>query len=257
MDQIEADLKETSTWRSSVDRIFLVNADAFALPADRLRAIAEKIHEYLPSVHTIASYASVKNIIGKTDEELKMLRDLGMNELNIGIESGLDDVVAHLNKGFTIEEARTQLKRLKKAGFDYSINIILGAAGSERSKENALANAQFINDVQPYLIFIALMHADPGSVLYDEVQSGAFVENTLGQYVTEELEMLKHLECEETMFYGMHTSNLIPVQGLLPRDKQELITKLEEGLAAISAPLPGPAPRKGIRGRSHHSLGDT
>lgn len=250
IEQIEADLKEASSYYRAVGRIFLLNADAFALSADQLKTIAEKVHEILPEVETIASYASVNNIIGKTDEELKMLRSLGYNELNIGIESGLDDVVHHLNKGFTIDEAEKQLLRLKAAGFDFSVNIILGAAGTERWKENAIANAEFINKVQPYLIFTAILHVDPGSPLRDEVDAGTFHEDTLGQYVTEELEMLKRLECDETIFYGMHTSNLIPVQGLLPRDKDELIGELERGLAAIPQKYLDSHPEKGYEGMS-------
>jgi radical SAM superfamily enzyme YgiQ (UPF0313 family) len=79
--------------------------------------------------------------MGKTDEELRELRALKINELNIGIESGMDEVLRHLNKGFTLEEARTQLKRLNAAGIDFSANIILGAAGAEKWMENAIASA--------------------------------------------------------------------------------------------------------------------
>ena len=57
--------------------MFLENGDPFALSADRLEQIAVMIHEYLPKVETIAMYASIKNVIGKTDEELKRLRMLG------------------------------------------------------------------------------------------------------------------------------------------------------------------------------------
>ena len=52
-------------------------------------------------------YASIKNVIGKTDEELKRLRILGINELNIGVESGLDDALSYMNKGYTAKQAYT------------------------------------------------------------------------------------------------------------------------------------------------------
>lgn len=126
LEQVEKDLSEARCERyRSVRRIFLVNADPFALSAGRLKAIAEKINEIFPEVETIAMYASVKNIIGKTDEELRMLRSLRINRLNIGIESGMDEVLSHLNKGFTLEQARTQLLRLGKAGIDFSASSIV------------------------------------------------------------------------------------------------------------------------------------
>ena len=103
MEQIEQDLREARQMYPLVRRIFLVNADPFVLSAEKLKAIARKINEILPEVETIAMYASVKNILDKTDEDLKELRALKINELNIGIESGMDEVMRHLNKGFTLE----------------------------------------------------------------------------------------------------------------------------------------------------------
>lgn len=125
---IEADLKEARHNYPYVQRIFLVNGDPFALSADKLKAIAQKIHEILPEVETISMYASINNIINKTDEELKELRALRINDLNIGVESGLPEVLECFNKGFTVEEAKGQLRRLQAAGIDYSVNIILGGA---------------------------------------------------------------------------------------------------------------------------------
>jgi radical SAM superfamily enzyme YgiQ (UPF0313 family) len=250
MDEIESDLQEARDEYGPVSRIFLVNADPFVLSAAQLKAIAEKINAVFPEVETIAMYASVKNIIGKTDEELKELRNLKINELNIGIESGMDEVLRHLNKGFTLEEARTQLKRLRNAGIDFSANIILGAAGTEKSLENAIADSELLNEVKPYLIFLATLHVDPGSPLYDEMQAGTFRENTLGQNITEELELLKRLKLEGTAFFGLHTSNVIPVAGTLPKDREKLIRTLEDGISGIPKNLFDARPKKGYEGRA-------
>jgi radical SAM superfamily enzyme YgiQ (UPF0313 family) len=230
--------------------VFLTGADPFVLSANRLKAIAQKVIDVFPEVETIAMYASVKNIIGKTDEELKDLRALKINELNIGLESGMDEVLHHLNKGFTLEEARVQLKRLNKAGIDYSLNIILGAAGAEKWMDNAIANASILNELQPYLIFVATLHVDEGSALYDELQAGKFIENTLGQNLKEELEMLKRLELNDTLFFGLHTSNVIPINGSLPNDKDELIDYLEKGLAKLPERILNSKPEKGHEGRA-------
>lgn len=248
MEQIEHDLKAMRRVYRWAKRIFLTGVDPFVLSADKLKAIAEKVNEIFPEVETIAMYASVKNIMGKTDEELRQLRALRINELNIGIESGMDEVLKHLNKGFTLEEARTQLKRLNAAGIDFSANIILGAAGAEKWRENAAASAQLLNEVKPYLIFLATLHVDAGSPLYEEQKAGAFVENTLGQNIEEELEFLKRLELDGTAFFGLHTSNVIPVAGTLPEDKNKLIELLEKGMTKIPARILTSKPEKGYEG---------
>ena len=248
MEQIERDLKEARKEYIAAKRIFLTGADPFALSGDKLEAIAQKVNEIFPEVETIAMYASVNNIVGKTDEELAGLHALKVNELNIGVESGLDDVLHHLNKGFTLEEARVQLARLKKAGIDYSANIILGAAGSGRWQENAAANAKLLNEVQPYLIFLATLHVDQGSPLYEERKAGTFTENTLGENIQEEVELLKGLELEHTTFYGLHTSNVIPAAGSLPQDRERLISFLEKGMAKIPQRVLDSRPEKGYEG---------
>ena len=69
MEQIEKDLQEAREYIPNITRVFLENGAPFCLSADRLSAIAMKIHEYLPRVETIAMYASIKNIRGKSDEE--------------------------------------------------------------------------------------------------------------------------------------------------------------------------------------------
>jgi radical SAM superfamily enzyme YgiQ (UPF0313 family) len=248
--QIEHDLQEVRHLYGSVKRIFLTGADPFVLSANKLKTIAEMVNDIFPEVETIAMYASVKNIIGKTDEELKELRALKVNELNIGIESGMDEVLRHLNKGFTLEEARIQLARLRKAGMDFSLNIILGAAGADKWMENAIANAKILNELQPYLIFLATLHVDAGSSLYDELKAGTFTENTLGQNLKEELEMLKRLELNHTIFFGLHTSNVIPVNGTLPGDKAELVAYLEKGQAKIPERILNSKPEKGYEGKA-------
>ena len=96
LEQIEEDLAEARQYVPNVTRVFLENGDPFALSADRLEQIAVMIHAYLPRVETITMYASIKNgPIGKSDEELRRLRNLGINELNIGVESGLDEALVY------------------------------------------------------------------------------------------------------------------------------------------------------------------
>lgn len=248
IEQIEKDLLEARARYSSVKRVFLVNADAFVLSADKLKAISEKINEILPEVETIAMYASVNNIKGKTDEELRELRALKINEFNIGIESGLPEVVNHFNKGFTVDEAKIQLNRLTNSGIDFSVNIIIGAGGSKRSQDHAIASSKFINEVKPKLIFVATMHIDPGSKIEEELNKGLFDENTLGQNIEEEIKLIEGLDLNDTLFFGLHTSNVIPVYGLLAQKKDEMLTTLREGLIEIPEEFLNSRPEKGLEG---------
>ena len=234
LEQIEEDLAEARQYVPNVTRVFLENGDPFALSADRLEQIAVMIHAYLPRVETIAMYASIKNVIGKSDEELRRLRNLGINELNIGVESGLDEALSYMNKGYTAAQAKYELNRLKSAGIDYGANIILGCAGPERRHENAVATAALLNETKPYLIFTGTIHSDLGCPLYEDMQSGRFVESTFGEYLDEEEELLERLDLTDCYLFGLHPSNIVTMHGNLPEDKAamlELVRKRREELA--------------------------
>ena len=228
MEQIEADLEEAAQQVPNVRRVFLEHGDAFVLSADRLTEIAEAIYRKLPKVETIAMYASIQNIKHKTDEELRRLRALGINGLDVGVESGLDAALEYMNKGHTAEEARVQLLRLTEAGYDYSFNTILGCGGAGLWKENAEATAKLINAVQPHLLFIGSLHAAPGCRLYQDMKDGVFQECTCGQFLDEQEHLLRLLDLKDTYYFGSHPSNLVPMQGRLPMHKEEMIAAVQD-----------------------------
>ena len=199
MEEVRADLSEAARRFPETERIFLLSGDAFVLPAEKLLEIAEAAHQALPRLKTISCYASVQNVKNKTVPELKALRAAGINEPNFGIETGLPDLLKAMNKGFTLEEAREQLGKLREAGMDFSANLILGGAAllsppgaspagasppgaspasacqdggmyaylTQKAEtyalieEKAAADASLMNELRPSLIFVTTLHG-PG-----------------------------------------------------------------------------------------------
>ena len=247
LSQIEADLKEAAPYANRITRVFLENGDPFVLNADRLLSIADLIHRYLPKAETIAMYASIKNIMTKTDAELKKLRETGINELNIGVESGLDDALRAMNKGYTAEQAKTELFRLKATGFDWGANVIFGAAGAGNGLENAKATAALLNETKPYLIFTGTVHADAGCPLYGAMQSGTFIESTFGEYLNEEERFITLLELDRCYYFGLHPSNVVPMQGWLSADKEKLLHEIHSARTELMEQL-NERPRRGGEG---------
>ena len=248
MEQIEADLREASRYARYVKRVFLENGDPFVLSADRLAQIAELIRRYLPNAETIAMYASIPNIRGKTDEELRLLRSLGINDLNIGLESGLDEALSVMNKGYTAAEAECALLRLRNAGMDYGANVIFGSAGPALRLENAVKTAQLINRTKPNLIFTGTIHADLGCPLYDRMRSGSFRENTVAQYLEEEELFVQTLEERDCLYFGVHPSNVTGLYGNLARQKQEMLDQIRETKNQLTQARLHRIPRRGEEG---------
>jgi radical SAM superfamily enzyme YgiQ (UPF0313 family) len=248
LEQIEKDLKEASTWPRKFDRIFLVNADAFVLSGAKLKAIGQKIAELYPWCKTIATNARITNITNKTDQELRELRNLNFNEFTIGLESASDNVLNIYNKGYSQDEARTQLLRLRKAGISFFLNIIIGGGGIKHSSEHIQDTIDMVNDTNPDLIYTSYMHFYPGTELYEEREKGNFVENTVRMNLKETKDLLSGVNVS-TNFFGLHTSNPVPMYGVLPNDKEKLLNQLEEGISQIQDSVLDNIPQTGVEGR--------
>ena len=234
MDQIKHDLLEARQMYRTVRRIFLLNGDAFTLGFDKLKEIGEMIIEIFPEVEDIASYASIDSIKRKSDDELKALRALRFNGMNIGLESGNDTVLKLLNKGNTAAEAEKQLMRLKEFGYEFCLNIIMGGGGTELSQEHIDDSAGLINKVQPWMVFLMSLFVTPGSPLHTMVEQGRFTETTAGGILVEEERLISALDLDNTYVLGMHVSNAVPIAGILPEDKDKMLSDLRAGIAQLS-----------------------
>ena len=249
IEEIEEDILSVAQYNTLYDRVFLVNGDAFCLDVGKLARIAELVHEHLPRVRTIGGYASVRNILGKSAGELRTLAELGYADFNIGIESGLDDVLSFMNKGYTLAEAREACARLNEAGMPFNVNIITCAAGRGRVHEAAAANAALVSEANPTLVFVSPLHVDPGTPLERLVAEGAFEECTLGDYIDEEVEFVRRLDVADCVFFGLHVSNPVRVSGMLPEDRNFIISELEAGKARFPEWRLETVPSKGAEGR--------
>lgn len=231
MEHIESDIAFIGRNRTLFKRVFLVGGDPFALPFKRLRRIGELVHEHIPGIKTIGCYASVRNILAKTPEQLRELADLGYAGLNIGLETGLDDVLSFMEKGNTVDEAREAIARLNDAGIPFTLNFVMGLAGAGRGTENAIADAAIVNESQPQLIIVTALNVWPDTKLLEYVEAGEFTPPTLREIILEEAAFLRATDCKDTFFFGMHELNPVRVNGNLPQDRDFLVSELEAGIA--------------------------
>ena len=125
-----------------VERVYFVGADPFALSANNLLRRIELVRRYLPNASVFTMYARTDNIARKSDEDLQALKDAGVDDLYIGVETALDDMLAYLNKGYTAGQTLEQCERLNSMGIRHCDLLMLGVAGKGRGVENARAAAR-------------------------------------------------------------------------------------------------------------------
>ena len=232
MEDIESDIRFIGRNRTLFKRVFLVGADPFCLPFNRLQRIGELVGEQLPRVETIGCYASVRNILAKTPEQLSELAKLGYARLNIGLETGLDDVLAFMDKGNTADEAREALARLNEAGIPFTLNLVMGLAGAGRGIENAIASAEAFSKAAPTTVLIVCLAPVKTWPLAKDIESGRWVAPTEAEMAQEIRAFVEHLDCKTTVNCS-HDSDVIRFEGGLPADKEKMLALLDDRIPKI------------------------
>jgi len=209
-----------------IQRVYLVGADSFALSEGRLLERIHLIKKYLPNTKVITMYARTDNIASKSNEGLKALKEAGVDDLYIGVECGLNDVLEKLNKGYSADETRKQCLRLNAVGIRHSDLLMLGTAGKGRGLECARASAALENEIKPSKILINTMSAFVGTQLDEDIRTGAFLPASEKENLEEEREFLSGLELPECYFWAVHPLDSVKIEGLLRDEKQQMLDVL-------------------------------
>lgn len=240
-EEIETWLKEmyrvNGMYKDEIERIYLVGADPFAISASRLELVIELIRKYFPNIKTVTMYAAIRNIMSKTDAQLKRLHELGVNELYVGVESGLEDVLKYLNKGNTVEDVKRQCARLNAVGIKHMALLMPGAAGKGRGEEHAIATAELINEIKPAMVLLTTMSAFPGTELDADVKAGKFIMAGEKEILTEEKIFLERLNLPSMYFWAAHSLDSVRIAGFIGKSRQAMLDRLQYAIDNIDEEL--------------------
>lgn len=218
-------------------RVFLADGDVMALSFERLRALLEALNRHFPQLARVNVYANGRSILAKSDAELSALRELKLRTLYVGLESGDDELLRRVDKGETAAGLCEAVRRAQDAGLTCSVMVLLGLGGREGSARHADATAAVLNRMQPRLLS-ALRFVDvPGADMY-----AGYEPVTEYEAVRELIRMLRGLALEKTVFRANHTSNPVPLEGRLPKDRDALVALLEALLPRLDRKGPGRLP---------------
>lgn len=152
MEWIEEDLAEIASIYPETTRLQLLSADPFKLSFNRLNEICDLIHRYLPNIETMTMAARVDNVCDKSVEELKILKEKGIFELNLGAESGDDETLKSVNKGYGSKDILEQCDKLDKAGIRYWLTFLNGVGGKPLTKQHAVNSGKIFSQTNPVVV---------------------------------------------------------------------------------------------------------
>ena len=164
----------------STERMSVLSENPLCMTYDKLAQIMEKINQYLPGMEHIYAATRVTDLRNKTVEQWKSLRDMGLNEISLGVESGDDWTLDRINKGCRAADILEQCAKLDEAGVACWMTFLNGVAGREHSQEHALHSAEVFSRCHPMVVGTGGLTLFPGTPLSEKemlVELKTFVEN--------------------------------------------------------------------------------
>lgn len=215
---------------SPVRRVFVGDGDALALPADHFLQVLAAIRKYFPGVNRISCYATARNLLERSVQELTSLREGGLRLLYIGPESGDDATLKAIAKGASADEHIEGARRAQLAGMEQSLIFLLGAAGVSGSEAHARAAGRLTTAMNPRYVSLLTLTVVPGTPLMQLKQKGKFQVPEVRQLLEEIRFFLLEARPENAVFRSNHASNYLPLSGRLPRDSRSLLESIDAAL---------------------------
>ena len=215
-----------------VRTIFIGDSNSLVAKTEMLVKILNALFSSFPHIERVTSYARAKTIAKKPLEDLIKIYQAGLTRLHVGLETGDRDLLKKIEKGATPEEMIEGGRKAKKAGFEYSLYVLLGVGGEEKWEQHARGTAEVLNQVDPHFIRVRTFIPQPNSPLYEAMVEGSFQPASPETILKETKLLLEKLQVT-SQFLSDHISNLLPLHGKLPEDKEKMIQMIEEALKEL------------------------
>ena len=226
-------IEQTLTWlHFGMNSLFLQDADSLTMRTDDILEILNHVKAKLPSINRVTTYARANTVSRKTLDELKALREAGLNRLHIGMESGSDAVLALLKKGVTSEKQIDAGRKAIEADIEVSLYFMPGCGGAVHLEDNALGSAKVINAIDPAFIRIRSVVPMPGTPLYQMMTDKQWIPSSERDKVRELRLLIENLENIRSNLISDHIMNLLEeVEGIFPNDKNEMLNTIDRFFA--------------------------
>jgi radical SAM superfamily enzyme YgiQ (UPF0313 family) len=212
-------------------RVFLQDGDALAYPFIKMKDVLTYLNEKFPDLERIASYATPMDILQRSVDELRILKEKKLGIVYMGVESGDDEVLEYVGKGVKHDQIVEAGHKAKEAGIILSVTVILGLGGKDGSEKHALETARILTELDPDYAGALTVTIVPGTPLHRQWKRGEFTLISPFDSLQELKMIVENSHFSNCFFSSMHASNYLSVRGRLPGDKQKMLQQLEYVLA--------------------------
>lgn len=213
-----------------IHSLFFPDGNTIIMKTDQLEEIFLYARQLFPKLQRITVYGSARFVNKKSLEDLQRLKAAGLTRVHTGMESGDDVTLEKIKKGVTSAEIIEAGLKLKQAGIQTSEYYLVGIGGLERTREHALESARVLSAISPDFIRLRTFVPVPNTPLYKDYRQGRFQLLSPHQALHEVRLLVENLECDNSILLSDHVSNYWDVQGIIPRDRQEMLAQIDYAL---------------------------
>jgi radical SAM superfamily enzyme YgiQ (UPF0313 family) len=229
-EEVATEIRAAGFTFPQTEKIFLADGDALVLSNKKLLPILSLLREKFPRLKRVSSYALPKNLLVKSVDELRELREAGLTMLYYGVETGDPLLLQKIQKGATREEMIEGMAKAHEAGMEISTTNLLGVGGKKYSEQHARHTAQLLSETQPkYISFLTLMFP-LGEERFRADFGGDFEELNPFELMAELKAIVQNLNVRDSEFRSNHASNYLPLKAHLPDEKETLLATIDAAL---------------------------
>jgi len=230
---VKRDIDEASSYGYDFTRAFLADGDVLILPVEDILKIMNYIKEKNRDIKHINMYGNTKAILRKTPEELKALKDAGLDIIYQGIESGNKDVLRRIRKGAFPERMKEASAKIIESGIKLSQTVLLGIGGTDLSFEHARDTGKLLGEMSPDFASALTVMILPNTPLYKDFKEGKFVLPDKFGLLGELKTIIENMEVKRKCYFtSNHASNYLPIKAHLPEDRADVLKKIQKVISS-------------------------
>jgi len=220
---------------------FLFYDDTFTVNRKRVFDVCEEIIE-----RDLKIRWDIRTRVDTVDEEmLRMLKKAGCVSIHYGVESGNDDILKLIKKGYTVKKVKETFKLTKKIGIETLAYFMIGLPSE--NKENIQESFDLARELKPDYAHFTIFSPYPGTELYNYGLEKGIIKNDIWRDFAKNPEKDFKIPFWEENFTRNELYEMIVKfyknfylrpfyilsRGLKIKSKEELIKKIKAGLSVL------------------------
>ncbi len=216
-----------------VKNAFIADSNSIIMKAEDLAEIIRFLYETFPTLERVTSYGRAKTVVKKSMEDLKLLREAGLNRLHLGLETGDEELLKIIQKGATPDEMILGGQKALKAGFELSEYIMPGLGGQEMWEQHVHSTARVLNAINPHFIRLRTLFVVPGTPLAERYERGEFSRQTIEGLLKEVRLLIEELTVSSDFVVSDHVVNsyMWRIDGKPSVDKERMLQAVDDLIA--------------------------